>query len=368
MIEGSRASLQQRVVAAAESELKRAGSVGPLELFRQILYLHPVHFEAWRKGHEQYQALEPWIQVGPEKFQKCIEYFHVWVKQRGLRPIEASYTRRGPQGVEQLKVSADGDPAKEQFYRTHYASADLTPAKTARLAEKLKKAPDLVVFEKVSDDGNCQECGQELLKGAMLVMEKGKPLCLGCADLDELLFLPAGNTAMSRRARKHSSLSAVVVRFSGTRKRYERQGLLVTPEGLARAEAECAADDNERAVARERAALARTHQDVEFIQALRETILKQYPGCPPEEAGAIAAHAGARGSGRVGRSAAGRELDARAIELAVVAHIRHRHTRYDELLMTGIERLAARKTVREDIDRVVARWCGTLKCGPACKI
>ena len=258
--------------------------------------------------------------------------------------------------MEQLKVTPDGDPAKEKFYRTHYAPADLSPAKTARLAEKLKKAPDLVVFEKVSDDGNCQECGQELLKGEMLVMEKGKPLCLRCADLDELVFLPAGNTAMSRRARKHSSLSAVVVRFSRARKRYERQGLLVTQEGLAKAEAECAADDSVRAAGRARAALARTDQDQEFVQAFMQTILQHYPGCPPEEAREIAAHAGLRGSGRVGRSAAGRELDARAIELAVVAHIRHRHTRYDELLMQGIERLAAREAVREDIDRMVARW------------
>ena len=356
MIEGLPSSLQQRVIQAAESELKRTGSVGPLELFRNLLFLQPVHFEAWRKGNEQFQAIEPWIQVGPEKFQKCLQHFDAWIKQQGLRPIEASYTRRGLHGIEQLKVTADGDPAKEQFYRTHYAPADLGRAKKVRLTEKLKKAPDLVVFEKVSDDGNCTECGLELMKGAMLVMEKGQPLCLGCADLDELVFLPAGNTAMSRRARKHSSLSAVVVRFNRARKRYERQGLLVTQAGLARAEAECAADDSERAAGRARAALARTHQDQEFIQEFTQTILRQYPGCPPDEARDIASHAGLRGSGRVGRSAAGRELEARAIELAVVAHIRHRHTQYDELLMQGIERLAAREAVRGDIDRMVARW------------
>jgi hypothetical protein len=358
MIEDSRPGLQQRVIQAAESELKRVGSVGPLELFRQLLFLQPVHFEAWRKGHESYSALEAWIQVGPEKFQKCIEYFHAWVKERGLRPIEASYTRRGPHGVEQLKVTADGDPAREKFYRIHYASAELTGPKKSRLAEKLNKAPDLVVFEKVSEDGNCHECDREFFKGSMLVMEKGEPLCLDCADLDELVFLPAGNTAMSRRARKHSSLSAVVVRFSRSRKRYERQGLLVTPEGLAKAEAECAADDSERAVARQRAAVARGREDEEFTRAFTQAIVRQYPGCPPEQAQRIAAHAGSRGSGRVGRSAAGRELDARAIELAVVAHIRHRHTRYDELLMQGIERLTAREAVRADIDRVIANWSG----------
>ncbi len=81
------------------------------------------------------------------------------------------------------------------------------------------------LFEKVSDEGNCHEWGAELLKGNFLLMEKGQPLCLACADLDQLVFLPAGNTATSRRARKHSS-PAAVVRFSRARKRYERQGLM----------------------------------------------------------------------------------------------------------------------------------------------
>ena len=74
-----------------------------------------------------------------------------------------------------------------------------------------------------------------LPKGEFLLMEKGQPLCLACADLDYLVFLPAGDAAVSRRARKHSSLAAVVVRFSRVRKRYERQGLLVTEAGLAKA-------------------------------------------------------------------------------------------------------------------------------------
>src|SRR5438874_6527677 len=54
-------------------------------------------------------------------------------------------------------------------------------------------------------------------------LEKSQSLCLSCADLDRLVFLPAGDTALSRRARKHSPLSAVVVRFSRARGRYERK-------------------------------------------------------------------------------------------------------------------------------------------------
>jgi len=36
--------------------------------------------------------------------------------------------------------------------------------------------------------------------------------------------------------------------------------------------------------------------------------------------------------------------------------VRHRHTRYDELLMSGRERAAARSKVREEMDRVLDRW------------
>ena len=193
-------------------------------------------------------------------------------------------------------------------------------------------------------------------KATSITLYKGQPLCLACADLDELVFLPAGDTALTRRARKHSSLAAVVVRFSRARKRYERQGLLVTEEALARAEDQCAADAPERAAARSRAALVRQEEDAEFVAALVQAILQRYPRCPADEARRIAEHTGRRSSGRVGRSAAGRALDVAAVDLAVIAHIRHEHTQYDELLMRGTERLDARAQIREGIDRVLAKW------------
>jgi hypothetical protein len=351
-------SFQERVVQAAEAVLQRDGSVGPLELLQQMRLLQPVHVEGWRKGNEHYRVLQEWIQVGPEKFQKTIRHFQEWAKQRGLRTMEAAYSRRGPGGLEQLQVTEDGDPEWERFYRTHYAPAGLPEKKAARLTAKLNKPPELVVFEKVSEAGTCSECGVELPQGAFLFMEKGQPLCLPCADLDGLVFLPAGDTALTRRARKHSSLAAVVVRFNRARKRYERQGLLVAEEALAKAEEECTADAPARAAARAQAAQARQEEDREFVAELARAISERYPGCPAAEARRIAEHTGRRSSGRVGRSAAGRALEASAVDLAVVAHIRHARTNYDEHLMRGTERLDARGLVREGIDRVLAEWSG----------
>jgi len=351
-------TFRDRVRAAAEAALAADGSVGPLDLFQHMRFLHPAHVESWLKGNEHYPVLEPSIQVGPEKLQKTLRYFEEWSKERGLRSMEVPYSRRTLKGVEPLQVTIDGDPEREKFYRVRYARADLGEKQAKRLSEKLAKVPDLVVFQKVGEEGDCGECGAELAKGNLLFMEQGRPLCLTCADLDHLEFLPAGDAALSRRARKYSPLSAVVVRFARARRRYERQGLLVTPGAIMRAEAECADDAPERAVRRAQAAVLREAEDREYIGDLTEAILKRFPACPPAEARAIAEHAGLRGSGRVGRSAASRAFDTGAIELAVRAHIRHTHTKYDELLMQGTNRLEARAVVREGIDRVAEAWSG----------
>jgi len=61
------------------------------------------------------------------------------------------------------------------------------------------------------------------------------------------MFLPSGDPALTGRARKHSIQSAVVLKWSRARKRYERQGVLVEEAGLEKAEAECLADADVRA-------------------------------------------------------------------------------------------------------------------------
>jgi hypothetical protein len=192
--------------------------------------------------------------------------------------------------------------------------------------------------------------------GDFLFKEGQRQLCLTCADLDHLVYLPRANTALTRRARRHSRLSAVVVRFSRTRKRYERQGVLVEEMALDRAEQECLADADKRSAQRERAEMYRDKQDLAFTMRMAESIHQMFPGCPPEEAAVIAAHASVRGSGRVGRTAAGRALDEDALRAAVIAAIRHRYTSYDRLLMKGWDRIEARDAVREDIDRVLDQW------------
>jgi hypothetical protein len=152
------------------------------------------------------------------------------------------------------------------------------------------------------------------------------------------------------------SVSAVVVRFSRARKRYERQGLLIELPALERAEQECLSDQDQRARARERAGLARERTDANYVRAFGEAVRAVYPGCPAAEAAAIAGHACLKYSGRVGRSAAARQLDATAIRLAVTAHVRHRHSPYDTLLARGWDRVDARHAVDGAVQAVLEQW------------
>ena len=214
------------------------------------------------------------------------------------------------------------------------------------------RSSGLVVIQPVRD-WTCAECSGT---GDLLRMDDAGPLCLSCADLDHLVFLPSGDAALTRRAAKASNLSAVVVRWSRTRKRYERQGVLVDESALAAAERQCMSDADARAHRRERDKARRADADLEFQDRLAREILRLFPGCPAERAAAIAEHTGQRGSGRVGRSAAGRALDENAVTLAVVASVRHRDTRYDALLMAGVPRDLARERVRPAIDQLLAAW------------
>ena len=147
-----------------------------------------------------------------------------------------------------------------------------------------------------------------------------------------------------------------MVRFSRARKRYERQGVLVEQAALDRAREECHADATKRLANREKALLRRVEQDHDLAVRMTESILALYPGCPPAEAQAIAVHTSRRGSGRVGRTAAGRALETEALNAAVIAAIRHRHTRYDQLLMQGYSRRDARDAVYDAINDLLERW------------
>ena len=353
---GKTTALRARVIHAAECVLEVKGYVSPIELLKQMGFLAPTHVRVWEKG--VHDCLKPHIQCGAKKLEGTFEIFQEWARDESLVPIKATLRTSGRDQSHELRVAEDADPDMEAFFRTCYAPADITPRKLEALKKKLNKPPDLVVFMTVRESVTCEECSDEILKGDFLFREKNKSLCLRCADLDHLEFLPSGDAAMSRRAKKHSPLSAVVVQFNRRRKRYERRGILATSRAIEQAEKECLSDAEQRAAQRERGRVQREREDEKLVGEMTAAIREQFPACPLREAKQIASHTARRGSGRVGRSAAGRQLHQNAIRLAVVAHIRHEHTRYDEWLMSGAAREDARRTVAANIDQVLGTWRG----------
>lgn len=347
-------AIEQRVARSAEAALQDHGYMAAVDVLVGIGWLQPVHRDRWQQGRLPY--LERAVQAPSGKVSAAMRALSCWAAEQGLQPSETAYVARTRDRAT-LQFSASGDPAVERSYRTHWFSPALPEQKRARVVEQTGRPPDLVVVSPLNDwtCATCATCGGT---GTLLLMEDDAPLCLACADLDHLAHLPAGDAALTRRARKNSRLSAVVVRFSRSRKRYERQGILVEEGALTEAEASCLADADTRARRRARDENRRREADTELSERLAEEIRRLFPRCPPERAAAIAAHAATRSSGRIGRTAAARRLDRQAVELAVMASVRHHDTDYDTLLMAGVPRSEARERVRGNLAATLDRWRG----------
>lgn len=344
-----RPKLERRVIAAAETALASQKFVAPVDVLVRLNWLPGSLPDAWRQGQVEY--LVERAAVTEEKLMTALGYLRSWAREHGLEPSETDYLAAS-RGHRPLRFTPEGDEATERLFRTHWLSPNLPKATRDRLVARQNKAPDLVAVE-TGEDWTCAGCGDT---GALRVMEDDRPHCLGCADLDHLVFLPAGNAALSRRAKQHSTLSAVVVWFNRPRKRFQRRGVLVEAEALERAEEQCLADAEVRERRRVRDAERRAHEDVEYQAEFAQRVRAEFPGCPPERALAIAQHAGLRGSGRVGRTAAARVFDTEAVTLAVIASVRHLDTDYDQLLMSGVPRMVARERIAGRIDAVLTAW------------
>ena len=110
--------------------------------------------------------------------------------------------------------------------RTDQQRVELRPERTAG-----GKAELVVVWP--LKDFTCSSCGAE--RDGLLIMEASRPVCMECAELDHLVFLPSGDAPLTRRAKKR----------------------------------------------------------------MASEIRRLFPGCPPARAQQIAIHAATRGSGRV---------------------------------------------------------------------
>ncbi len=269
-----RASLEERVVGVAEAALAERSVVSPIDVLVGLGWLRPQAVDVWRQGRAD--DLERLAQANLHKLSAAMAVLRRWAAERGLRPSETAYVAR-TRDRRPLRFSRSGDASVEAAYRTHWISPELSEAKQRRLTERQSAAPDLVVVSALGD-WSCTACGQT---GDLLMMEGPGPLCLGCADLDHLVFLAAGDAALTRRATKASGLSAVVIRFSRSRRRYQRQGTLVEEEALVQAEQACLADEDARQRRRLREEARSSEHDAGFQAAFADAIVECSPDARP---------------------------------------------------------------------------------------
>ena len=218
-----------------------------------------------------------------------------------------------------------------------------------------KTSKDIAVFA-ILNAGKCDRCAEPVAAGEMLTHQDNQSLCLKCAQLEDLVLLPAGDPALTRRASKLSARRAVVLRWSRAGKRYERRGTLVEQKAIDAAREQCATDAETRARKAAKSAVKREAEERLYQQAFLAELKRLFPGCPEAEAVEIAQHACEKHSGRVGRSAAAKELDEEKIRLAVIAHIRHVHTGYDGFFTIRVKKQDARRMVQAKIEKVARQW------------
>ncbi|HKV20931.1 MAG TPA: DUF2293 domain-containing protein [Mycobacterium sp.] len=324
------ASIQTRVARVAVTLRAEQGSVRLVDVLVRLGWLAQSSVDRWERG--LVPTLDQCLSVDSSKVAEAIAALRHWGEERELRTSEPDHG--------DLRFTTDGDPDTELAYRTQWGTTrpNARPRGMKVLAGEFAK--------------ECETCG---LAKEFLLKGETTGVCLDCAGLGHLEFLPSGDAALTRRAAKLSRFSAVVMQMNRHRNRYERLGILAEPAAVEGAARDCLTDADARA-RRTEGQNRRAEQHARFRDEFAAAIREQFPGCPAPRAEAIALHAAARGSRRIGETAAGRALDAAAVKLAVIASVRHVDTDYDALLMSGVDRDSAREHVRQRVDDVVTAW------------
>ena len=239
------AQVATRVARIAEELLAERRYVRPIDVLVGLGWLAQPNVDRWERG--RVPLLDRCVSVDSAKVMTALAALQHWAEGRGLKPSEADY--------QDLQFTADGGPDAERAYRTHWVSTD-TPE---FVVERAPRRPQRIIVISPHNAWTCASCSDT---GDVLVKDKTGALCLDCADLGHLEFLPSGDAALTRRTTKASGLSAVVVRWSTRRKRYERQGILAEAAAIEQAAQECLSDADVRARRREREQGRRADEDV----------------------------------------------------------------------------------------------------------
>jgi hypothetical protein len=185
-----------------------------------------------------------------------------------------------------------------------------------------------------------------------------KPLYKHCLKFPELQpsDFPAWCKSTLKRFCSISNVGLCKPEGNGDAANQPTQDLQSVSGEFDKIESELLEDAEERAVARAREAVWRREEDRELVARMAKQIGVLFPDCPASELAALAQHTAARGSGRVGRAEAGRNLEDQALTAAIIAAVRHHRTWHVAMLARGIDRMIGRQRVAGKIEDILAAW------------
>ncbi|PWY95301.1 hypothetical protein BO94DRAFT_224334 [Aspergillus sclerotioniger CBS 115572] len=163
------------------------------------------------------------------------------------------------------------------------------------------------------------------------------------------VFVPKGDVYITRHCRIKTKESGQIVYVVYDNRGKTTLGLRV-PADVHAAVLQSAAE-----TAKSRAHAVKL-RDEKYSGRARELLRTHFPLMPEESLDTVLQHAFLKGTGRVGRVS--NLSDERKANLAVEAHIRHTHTRYESLLKAGKARDQARNATRGVVQAIKSTWAG----------
>ncbi len=228
----NRVRIKQRVYQACEEVWYEQKFVSPIDVLLKGKFLQQAQIEDWRKGRITY--LEKVIAGNLNAITFAMKCFREWSCNKGLKPSPTAYLSRTRGSRKELRFSKSGMPSIEMAYRTHYVSPQLIEEQKQKRKEKHEQFVMRIVFRLLIET-QCSQCKRLLNIGRFVRVEENQLLCQSCVELSEFVFLPKGDPQLTTSVRELSTKFAIVLQENFVTKTHERQGLLVQPEILERA-------------------------------------------------------------------------------------------------------------------------------------
>lgn len=317
---------QCRVAHVAEAALAEQQFVTPIDVLIGLGWLDEAKADLWRAGFVS--SLDRCLRAKPIEVTEAVKALGTWALDRDLKPWVTDYGN--------LAFTADRDPPTERGSRIRWSATEIPGPKAL---PPRSKPPRVLAVER---DADCRKCGAV---HDLLLRDKAGGICVDCAGLGHLVFLPSGDAALTRHTTKAAPVSAVVMLPNMQRMRHERQGILTDQRTIELAAARCLADPPRPP--------GRGTVDEDLRRRIAEVISSEFPGCPVARADAIAFHAAVRGGGRRARGGTERS---ESVRRAVANSVRRVDTDYDDLSLTGLDRAEAQHRTQAQVDDVLETW------------